>query len=173
LVFLIAYVMNLNLDFYLKDRFCYTDHYFLHSMYKCVTGTLETLQLWASKFARNTPNPPPGYSAFHSTVRPPPGSKDKTGVSNLGVDGKIIRFRIQILWAPQFTGPVQSNTTDYEMVGLLLPIVTLHRRLQNRQTVLMVDNEAIIWPGKKKNERWRFAFRFDQSLTHSRSIPIL
>ncbi len=82
--------------------------------------------------------------------RPPPGSKDKTGVSSIGIDNNIIWLGIQIFWAPQFTWAVQSNTAVYEMIGLLLPIVILHRRLQNRQIVLMVDNEAIIWSWEKK-----------------------
>jgi len=97
-------------------------------------------------------DPPLTHYTFVSDAagRPPPGSKDKTGVSSIGIDNNIIWFGIQIFWAPQFTWAVQSNTAVYEMIGLLLPIVILHRRLQNRQIVLMVDNEAIIWSWEKK-----------------------
>ena len=36
------------------------------------------------------------------------------------------------------------------MVGLLLPIITLHKKLQYQEIVLYVDNEAITWSWPKR-----------------------
>jgi hypothetical protein len=98
-------------------------------------------------------DPPMEHFTFISDAagRAPPGSHDKTGVASIGVNNDDIWFGIKIAWPPQFTWAVQHNTAVYEMVELLLPMVLLHRKLQHRQIVMMVDNEAIVWAWEKKH----------------------
>ena len=99
------------------------------------------------------PTPPPIlHTAFISDAagRRPPGSQDQTGVASLGIVNNKSWFGLRVFWQPQFTWAVQNNTAVYEMVGLLLPILTLHKQLQYQEIVLQVDNEAIVWSWPKR-----------------------
>jgi len=126
------------------------------------TNVKDDLRIWyafAKEAGRGLPipdpprDPPMEHFTFISDAagRAPPGSHDKTGVASIGVNNDDIWFGIKMSWPPQFTWTVQDNTAVYEMVGLLLPMVILYRKLEHRQIVLMVDNEAIVWAWEKRH----------------------
>jgi hypothetical protein len=96
--------------------------------------------------------PPLLHYVFASDAagRRPPGSTDQNGVASIGYLNNKTWFGCQIYWKPQFTWLVQDNSAAYEMVGLLLPIILLHKQLKHQEVCLLVDNEAIIWSWPKR-----------------------
>jgi hypothetical protein len=125
------------------------------------TNVKDDMKIWAAMASAAgkglpiapPPTPPPVmHISFTSDAagRRPPGSDDNTGVASLGTNNSKSWFGQRIFWKPQFTWAVQNNSAVYEMVGLLLPIVTLHKKLQYQEIVLYVDNEAIVWSWPKR-----------------------
>jgi len=119
------------------------------------------MQVWAAMaaaaakglpIAQPCNDPPLCHFSFASDAagRRPPGSKDETGVAAIGFHNRKSWFGIQLKWKTEFTWVVQDNTAVYEMVGLLLPILTLYKQLKHQHVVLYVDNQAIIWAWPKR-----------------------
>jgi len=103
--------------------------------------------------AKPITDPPVGCLHFVSDAagRPPPGAKGAVGAASLGtVDsgvwfGTTIRWEVPLLWA------ADARSAVYEMLGLLLPIVTIPGRLRHRHIILHVDNISIVWAWKKRH----------------------
>jgi hypothetical protein len=119
------------------------------------------MKIWAAiaKAAeKGLPIPPPSTGpplnhyifASDAAGRRPPGSTDKTGAASVGYLGNKTWFGCQIFWQPQFTWLIKDNTAVYEMIGLLLPILILNKKLQHQEICLLVDNEAIVWSWPKR-----------------------
>ena len=96
--------------------------------------------------------PPLQHLTFVSDAagRRPPGSTDSTGAASIGIQNNTTWFGLQILWPPQLTWLVQSNTAVYEMIGILLPVLCIPQLLLHQHMVLYVDNEAIVWSWPKR-----------------------
>jgi hypothetical protein len=99
-----------------------------------------------------TTGPPLNHLVFVSDAagRRPAGSRDETGVASVGICKGKTWFGCQIFWQTRFTWLIQDNTAVYEMVGLLLPILILHKQLKHQEICLLVDNEAIVWSWPKR-----------------------
>jgi hypothetical protein len=134
-----------------------------------VSGELVAdLRVWAAvivqatswmPIAREMVLPDLGHIVFISDAAGGVGTEEWTGVASVGVHptDNHLWYVCQKVWPQGLMDKVdekgaafRSKTTTLEMVGLLLPFLTVPRAIQNRNVVLGVDNIACVYAWQKR-----------------------
>jgi hypothetical protein len=77
-------------------------------------------------------------------------STTKCGVASVGFDESSFWFATRIFWNSRFLQSAASNMSFLEAIGLLLPFVTVPKKLCGREIVLYVDNLAVVYAWDKR-----------------------